>query len=316
MEYNILVTAIGSFSTAEVIKSLRNMGFNSVYGCDLYPKEWHYISDQFCDVVKSPRVSDESAYVKFIEDLITSKNINMIIPLTDIEVDFFNKNRHLFSNVSVTIGGEYFISIARDKAKLDVFLKENNFPQIPTFLYEELTDKNFPVIAKPKDGRSSEGIIVVPTRQELSSTTDFSNYIFQEYVIGDICTIDIVRNDSTNEITLIPRKELIRTKNGAGTTVELFYDQKLIELATHISANMKGHGAFNMEFIRTEKADFLIDVNPRFSAGIGFTSLMGYDIVKNTFNVFEGKPIEAVETYSNMIAQKNMVEVINKVISK
>lgn len=316
MEYNILVTAIGSFAAAEVIKSLRNTGIRNVYGCDLYPKEWHHISNQFTEVTQSPRVSDESKYFDFIKDIINSKEINLIIPLTDIEVDFFNKNRQFFSDISVTIGGDYFISIARDKEKLDLFLKENKFPHIPTFSFSTLTASNFPVIAKPKNGRSSEGIIIIPNPQELSSNTDFSNYIFQEYMMGEICTIDILRNDATDEIELIPRKELIRTKNGAGMTVELFYDEKLIELASNISSKIKAHGAYNMEFIRTEDVDYLIDVNPRFSAGIGFTSLMGYDIVKNTISVFEGKTIDKVHSYCNMIAQKSMVEVINTVLSK
>lgn len=313
MKYNILITAIGSFSAAEVINSLKkDSRIDAIFGCDIFPKEWHYISKDFNEVFQSPMVVDEMAYFEFIKKIIKEKKIEIIIPLTDIEIDFFNKYRDTFDEVLIVMGNKNFITLARDKEKLNIFLKENDFPFVPTFSYDEILTVDFPFIGKPKDGRSSEGVIIMESPSTLNKDQNYTNYIFQKFIQGDIWTIDVLRNNFSKEIRLISRKELIRTKNGAGVTVELFYDENLIRLATQISERMQSHGVYNMEFIRSDDKDYLIDVNPRFSAGIGFTRLIDYDIVRNTLNLFENKTLEGVESYYNLIAQKHYVEVINK----
>lgn len=314
MEYNVLVTAIGSFSATNVINSLNeDSRINKVYGCDIYPKEWHHISKECVEVFKAPFVTQEMLYLEFIKKTVFEYNIDIIIPLTDIEVDFFNIYREEFKDVLVTIGSTEFLNIARDKYQLNNVLINNNISTPKTYLIDQLTDNLFPLIGKPKNGRSSEGVLYLENFSDLLPNYDYQNYIFQEIIKGDIITIDMVRNDNDNSIAIIPRKELIRTKNGAGTTVELFYDKKLIQLANNISKLLKCSGAYNIEFIATSNDFYLIDVNPRFSAGIGFTHIMGYNIVSNMINYYTNTPIEEVERYKHMVVQKQMQEVINKI---
>ena len=77
---NILITAIGSFSVSTVIQSLKSDNrFNKIYGCDIYPKEWHYISKEFEDVFLAPYVSDENHYLDFIKNIISIYNIILSI---------------------------------------------------------------------------------------------------------------------------------------------------------------------------------------------------------------------------------------------
>lgn len=310
---NILVTAIGSFSVAEVIRSLKQCtGTDNIIGCDIYPEEWHYTSRYFDKFYRSPYVADHNAYLSFLLNLIEKENINVIIPSTDPEVDFFNKNRHQFNHVTVIIGPQKFVEIARDKQKMQNFLERNKFPYIKSYLPGELKQAPYPIIAKPLNGRSSEGIEYLPDFSHLKQGKDYSNYLFQDFINGEIWTIDILRNHNTNEMELISRKELLRTKNGAGMTVEISNDIPLIDQAKSICEKIDAHGAFNMEFIRTPENDFLMDINPRFSAGIGFTNKTGYDLVKNALFIFLDKPIEKVKSYKKMILQKQLVDVINK----
>lgn len=316
MSINILVTAIGSFSASTVVESLgKDSRINKIYGCDIYPKEWHYVSKEFDEVVLSPRVSDEKNYLTFMLNLIDIYNINVIMPLTDIEVDFFKKHRGHFSNIIITIGSDVFLEIARNKSLLSDFVLKKGYKSIPSYDINNLDGAEYPLIVKPIDGRSSENIMFLNSIKDLIKSKDYSNYIFQNYINGDICTVDIVRNSASSEIVIVPRKELIRTKNGAGITVELFYDKNLIKISKQIAEDIDAHGAFNMEFILSDHEYYLMDINPRFSAGIGFTHLMGYDIVKNAINVFLNNPLEIVNDYKNLIVQKHMIEVINKKLS-
>lgn len=315
MSMNVLVTAIGSFSASAVIGSLlKDERIDRVFGCDVFPKEWHYISNDFEEVFLAPYVSNEKMYHQFIKNLIVQHNIDLIIPLTDVEVDFFNKFRIDFDNVLVTIGNSEFISVARDKEKLTHFLKENRFNYPKSYSIENIEKANYPLIGKPKNGRSSEGVFILTSADDLSTNKDYSNYIFQEIIKGNVVTVDVLRNKETDDIRLIPRKELIRTKNGAGLTVELFFDENLNSLVQQICKTLNADGVFNMEFIQTEEEYYLIDINPRFSAGIGFTCLMGYDIVYNTLNLFLQQKLDLIEEYKNMIAQKHMVDVAIKIL--
>lgn len=314
MSNNILVTAIGSHSAKEVVNSLRNNGkdkLGKIYGCDIYPKEWHNITKEFADVFLAPQVYQEVEYKNFILNLIAEYEIRTIIPLTDIEVDFFNKNRDVFINTFVAISDKEFLKIARNKYLLNNFLIENNFSSIKTHTVLDITDASFPLIAKPKNGRSSVGIhIIEDYNHYISSTKDYQNYIFQEIINGFVCAVDVVK-DYHNNITVISRKELIRSSNGAGITVEMFFDPVLTQNTKNILTKLKFSGFANLEFIQASTGYYLIDINPRFSAGIAFNSIYGYDFVKNSLLAYKGEKIEPFTRRDKMIFQKVFKEKIN-----
>lgn len=315
MSKNILITAIGSFSVPTVINSLiKDKRFDKIYGCDIYPKDWHHISKKFDEVFLAPYVTEEEKYLQFIQNLVKEKQINIIIPSTDIEVDFFNKNRHLFDNVIITIGSSSFLEIARNKKIMSKFLNDNDLYVPKTYVYNELANALFPLIAKPQNGRSSEGVFLIDNIEELPFTKSFDNYIFQEFINGEIITVDMLNDGEKDIFIAVPRKELLRTSNGAGLTVEMFYDENLQLLAKLISNKIGATGAYNMEFILKDRNYYLIDINPRFSAGIGFTHKLNYNYVENTLNYYLGDIVNPEIIFKNMILQKEMHEVVNKII--
>ena len=62
-------------------------------------------------------------------------------------------------------------------------------------------------------------------------------------------------------------------------------------MISHLGKKLQILGAINAEFIFDGKQYYLMDVNPRFSAGIAFSRLAGYDIVKNHFLCFQNKTV-------------------------
>ena len=69
-------------------------------------------------------------------------------------------------------------------------------------------------------------------------------------------------------------------------------------------------GCINIEFIKFEGVYYLMDVNPRFSAGIAFSILAGYDVVKNHLNCFIGTEIQFFNDFDELIMTKNFNEII------
>ena len=173
---------------------------------------------------------------------------------------------------------------------------------------DDLSTLTYPCVAKPKGGRSSEGLCYLESANQLKDIKDISNYIFQEKISGSVCTVDFVRDATTGDNFCVPREELLRTKNGAGTTVKVFHDEKLEELVNYIGKKLNIQGVVNMEFINNEKGYYLIDINPRFSAGIAFSCKTGYDFINAHLDSFMGKTIPAPVSFSEKIEVKYFVE--------
>lgn len=311
---HILVTAIGSFSADCVISSLHNAG-HYVVGCDIYPSEWHAVSKDCDAVYRAPFATREEEYLGFLIDLSERHGIEYVFPLTDLEIDVLNRNRNLFVShgIILCMPSEATLAIARDKYQLyKTFEKDSRIPSIVTYLAgkDEIPENLLPAVAKPYNGRSSEGLQRITTLQELQEFAHRDGYILQEQKEGPVFTVDYVRCARTGHDFSIPREELLRTKNGAGTTVRIVNDNRLSEMVSHIGEVIGVNGCVNMEFIRSDGEYYLIDINPRFSAGVAFSQVAGYDMVLSHLNCHEGKDIEPPVSYKEQIVTKRYKEEI------
>lgn len=309
---NILITAIGSMSADCAIQKLKAQG-HYVVGCDIYPGEWHH-ETKLCDkFYQAPFATKENEYCNFLLDVCFKHNIDNIIPLTDLEIDVLNRNRKLFDAKKITLcmQNEDVLSIARDKFALSIFFKDDTkVPSIKTCMLKDMPDSmTFPCVAKPFNGRSSEGLFVNATREQLDAIENKEVYIVQEKKSGNVFTVDYCRSAEFKKDVAIPRQELLRTKNGAGTTIEITPDDSLIKLVSYIGNKLNINGCVNMEFIYSDGQYFLIDINPRFSAGVAFSVHCGYDMINNHLNCFCGKNISDSVKLEKKIIIKKFIEV-------
>jgi len=308
----ILITAIGSFSADCAISTLRSNGWH-VVGCDIYPKEWHYEASLCNQFYQAPYATDEDEYIGFLLNVIAKERITHLMPLTDLEIDVINRHRDAFKNVRLCIQSSEALSIARDKYALYERFTTNPTINAPS---TELATKfqyqfKLPAIAKPRDGRSSEGLRRINKSGDLEDILRNENYIIQEAITGNIFCVDVCR-DKYGNCVAVPREELIRTKNGAGMTVRINPIEYLLTSAYTIATVLDIVGCVNFEFIHSDDGKFyLIDINPRFSAGVAFSKLAGYDMVTNSLRAFNGDAIEKQPSICEQILQKRMVEVCN-----
>lgn len=299
---NVLLTAVGSMSALCAITKLRKAG-HRVIGCDIYPREWHYESS-LCDVFAQAPYANTKEYIPFLIGLAKKENVKYIFPLTDLEIDVINRQRELFEkeHLVVCISSPETLSIVRDKyALFKAFENDDKVLSIPTFTaQDDLERLTYPCVAKPRGGRSSEGLFYLQNKEALSNIEDKRNYMFQTKIEGNVCCVDFVRDCKTNSCFCVPREELLRTKNGAGTTVRVFNDKSLEELVKYIGDKLDIRGVVNMEFIKNTHGYYLIDINPRFSAGIAFSCNTGYDFINAHLACFSGSqiptPVEFVES--------------------
>lgn len=309
----VLLTAIGSMSAECVINKLHEQN-NFVVGCDIYPAEWHYES-KICDkFYRAPFATEVDKYINFLLTVCRDNKLQYLIPLTDLEIDIINANRKVLNDAGIVLcmQSEEVLAVARDKYKLySYFADDDVVSSIKTCLLSQLSgEMTFPCIAKPYNGRSSEGLLRNASREQVMAIEDKEKYIIQEQLSGDVFTVDYCRSEMSGKDAAVPRCELLRTKNGAGLTVKIVNDSHLLQLVSHIGAKLHINGCVNMEFIGHEGKYYLIDINPRYSAGVAFSVVSGYDMVSNHLRCFVGEDIEdAVPIQENVIIKK-FVEVV------
>lgn len=293
----VLITAIGSAAAGAAIDSLHAQGLR-VAGCDIYPQSWT-INAQLVDVFERvPTTEDAQAYIGALCAFIKRESISLVIPLTDLEVDVLCacKDELAALGAQVCTPEESVVRLCRDKLKMAEALNQAGICRtIPTLPAQAVNASaaSYPMMLKPVSGRSSRGQIVVHNDSELKSACGrCSGLIAQPYLPGPVWTVDVVRGQD-GQIAAIAREELLRTTNGLGITVQVHAGHPLCEIAKKIASFADILGAVNMEFICHQNEYWFLEVNPRFSGGVGFSKLAGYDVVKNQLRAHMGLLIEA-----------------------
>ncbi len=264
------------------------------YVCDIYRQDWHIqISEKNTKGFFQVPLATSGAYCDALLQICRKENISHIIPLTDVEIDAIDANRGLFDGITLCMPTHKVIETVRNKKKVfDKFRDDPHISVIPTCLWEDRALLHGDIIAKPVCGRSSENQYRLKDAEMLQRLTDdVSQYILQPFLQGDVFTVDIVR-DSYGNVEFTIRRELVRTKNGAGVVVEMVEHPVIASAVRYLSHTIDVVGCVNFEFLVSDNIAFLLDINPRFSAGVGFSELAGYDMVQNHVRCFEHEQIK------------------------
>lgn len=310
----ILVTSIGSISAPFVIATIREMGIE-VIGTDIHPRKWIAASSEVDFFYQIPRVSNATLYKRKILEICFKHEVGMIIPLTDVEVDYFSEQVEEFEKRKIVIGisKREVVRFVRNKMKVFEVFNDSKIKVIPTYTRQNYVRQCnfFPCVAKRVDGRSSEGMLVLDDIRSLGLIElNDRNYVLQPYIQGTIVTVDMLKDDS-GEKTYIARKELTRTVNGAGIAVEIINDKRLEKILEYFCETVDFQGCINIEFIKSGSTYYLMDINPRFSAGVAFSNYAGYNFVKNHILYFLGGNIETIKDVKfGMIITRKYIEVL------
>lgn len=317
-----LVTAIGSYAADIVIRNLKTLGFK-VIGTDIYAREWIADAYNVSEFYQVPKVADKDEFFKAIDFICNEENITHILPSTDIEVDFFNEYRNYFEekNITICISSKETLSICRNKKTQQEFIDQNvpSVTTIPTLKVEKdmVAPFDYPMVCKPYDGRSSQGLRYIYTEEDwkaVKTCAGSEKYIVQPVIKGRIVTVDVVRQKNGKVTIAIPRVELLRTLNGAGLSVKVYPDDTLASMCKDLADAFNIIGCVNFEFLRDEEEKYhYVECNPRFSGGVEFSCIAGYDCIGNHIRCFENKGIDAFAVNREMFIARKFEEYVTRV---
>ena len=316
MKKTALVTAIGSFSADITIKTLHALGF-TVIGCDIYPASWVADSANVDAFYQVPLVRDQKAYLDTLYTICREREVSYLLPSIDLEVDLLNEHREDLAALGVTLCLSSYDAIrcCRDKYLLFQAVKPQGAVRvIPTSFAKDVdpASLSYPVIVKPADGRSSEGCHVVEDAGGFAYFTGLMpgrKLLVQPKISGYVITVDVVCDGE--RVACVARRELLRTGNGAGTTVQIIDPAPFEAFCTKTALSLGIRGAVNFEFI--ENSDgyyYFLEINPRFAGGVKFSHIAGYPVVEEHMKCFMGQSIDPAPAFQSMIIARKYEEFI------
>ncbi len=299
-----------------MIQSLRRLPQTRVLGVSTLPREWSANSVLLDAFHRVPPARDVPAYIARILEVCHMEQVTHVLPLIDLEVDAFSPYRKLFNDRGITLcmAPAETVHVARDKWLVyDRFRDHPLVHPIPTWKMEdpEVDNLPFPLHAKPRDGRSSEGLARIMDGDDLAylrRKLRGRSYIVQPLLDGDVCVVDIVRQRASGQWAAMGRQELVRTSNGAGVTVLMLDEPALINAANQIALALNLDGCINIEFLVGGDWPLVMDINPRFSGGVEFTHRSGYDMVNNHLRCFTGDVLDPPVIPTPVIHARRYVE--------
>ncbi len=340
MKKTVIITAIGSFAAQNVIAACRAAGMR-VVGCDIYPAEWVVNSKDVDVFYKAPYATDRKNYRSFLKEICKKEEASVLMPLTDVEIDVIEQWRTELTEdfqelcAKVWISDTSAITLCRNKEKMEDFLRKRGLCRtIPGIRLSELekqweqgslpaafflsdkgkTEVCYPLVAKPLDGRSSQGLQILNSKEDLDfllhtcSEEQKQQYLVQPKINGFVITVDVVRNPDSGQVYCLPRRELLRTLNGAGTSVCVFRNELLEKQCRDIAEAAGICGCVNMEFIEADPAAgeyYFLECNPRFAGGVAFSAAAGYDMAKAHIRCFTGEALKEMSvTKEQYIARR------------
>ena len=293
MKLNIAVTSSGSAPAVAVIKALKKQDEIScrITAMDMDPlSSGNYLAD---DMTVIP-ASGASGFIDKVLAACRRRKIQCIIPIIDEELFVFAAAKARFNDAGIKaiVNDAEVIRLAKDKRLAYCFCAQNNilFPRVFSATdIARIKAADYPLIIKPNNGRGSLDTAVIKNKNELVFLKGHLNgRIIQKFIDGPEFTIDIVASPDGFILQAIPRRRL-SVKAGMsykGVTVK---SRRLIDYGKKIAALFKINGPANIQCIVNKDKIYLIEVNPKFAAGLPLTVAAGVNLplilIKSAFGL-------------------------------
>ena len=249
-----------------------------------------YVNKNFKKVI-FPEVSlSRKNYVKKVMTFCKKKKINLVLPLTDLDLYILAKYKNYFlkNKTTVVISNVNLIKTFHNKIAAHNFcLKKNiNSPKI----FNDIKFINFPVMQKKITGSGSQDLKFIKNKKFLLPLKD-KNFFFQKFIKGKEYNMDILNDLKGNYLHSTTKLKLLMR---AGETDKAQIVKKKIfnKLGKKLSNLIQHIGPIDVDFIMDKKKNiFFIDFNLRFGGGYPFTHEAGSNYLKAIIDNYMNKKI-------------------------
>jgi len=268
---NLLVSAISGNLGQSVCKTIRkHFADANITGVDsLNPLQGFGLCN---NIIKVPFAVDEN-YIESILQIVKQKEIDIIIPCNDFEVEILNANEYLNRRTLTTkfksnsnIFDKYLCF--KEFEKLQIGFCNSYLPSNYTLDFEN-------IILKPRRGSGSKGIVKNP-----SNILDFDDkYIIQDLKKGLELTIPFYVNLNHILLGFLPLIKFGTAPNNSYQTYTKLNEEIQTILLKIIEA-FEIKGPCNLQCIVNDDGIHPFEMNFRYSGSIDIQDQLGFDILR------------------------------------
>ncbi|WP_022683569.1 ATP-grasp domain-containing protein [Sphingobium bisphenolivorans] len=242
----------------------------TIFASDLTP-EWSPACVEADRAVGAPP-ADSAEFIPAMLDICEREHIGLIVPTIDTELVAYSEARDRFSALGchVAVSDGALVRMARDKLATARFLASAGLPSPRTFSVEEVLsgEADLPLLAKPRHGSSSRGIMMVHDREQLRTLEEREPYILQELLHGREFTVNVYF-DRDGQMHCAIAHERLRVRAGEVEKGVTLRDPALLDLAWQLGGALGGaSGALCFQArMDADGRPSIFEINARFGGG-------------------------------------------------
>lgn len=286
----VLVPGAAAPAGINTIKSLRMAGFGGkILATDSSSLCAGFFMADANEVI--PEAGDQSFVDRLIK-IVKMYQVEVLMPSSGFDIYPYSENRKQLAEIGAQaiVSDRDKLEICRDK--MLTFQTLGNRFVLPFTTIEPAKIDSFPVLAKPRFGKGSRGIVKIDDESDLKYIlSKRDDLVFQEYLPGTEYTVDVLSDLNGKPLMAVPRIRM-QTRAGISTKGRVLKDASLeidcMKIAEYIG--IRGPCCMQMK----ESGDGrlkLIEVNPRMGGGTIFTTLAGANFPALLLDMIDGKQI-------------------------
>lgn len=284
----VLVLGVGGNVSQGIIKALKNTDLDiELIGACISPES---IGLYMCDKAFIAPYADDEKFIDWLILLCNQESIDIVLTGVEENICAIQKqiNKFQTGTNAVFVASDYDkLMIGQDKFLTCEWLKENgcNYPKYCKMEDTDAVEKivkeaGFPLVAKPRMGKSSQGVFLLHSREELEQVKA-DNYVLEEcigteneeYTVGCYCD----KNGELIDIIIMHRK----LKDGSTAWAEVVEHSVIRKEAEKICKAFAPKGPLNIQLRMDDNGKpVCFELNVRFSGTTPMRSHFGYHDVE------------------------------------
>lgn len=311
----VLVTDADRGSALAIIRSLDRQGWRVIAGAsDALSPGFHSRHTQERILYPSP-LSDGNRFTDVVLDVVRTKDVDLIIPVTEEVILHFARERERFEKLcQIAMPDTSLLDLTRDKAKTIELARRLDVPVPRTFPVETEEEAvaraqmlRWPIVLKPTlsrrfDARTgkidklsvSYADDVETLRRQMRAYEGRSPVLLQEYYRGVGMGVELLAWDG-QPLAVFQHRRIceIPVQGGASALRQsVALDPQLYEYARRLTEAMEWTGLLMIEFKVGEQGPKLMEINGRVWGSLPLASASGMDFPARLADLYRRSPLE------------------------
>ncbi len=305
----ILLTTARWTSSRAILESLGKRG-HEIYLIDSNSLAAGFSSKYCTESFVSPNEENKTDYINFILDVLRKKNVDLFIPISDLDVEYFSEIREEVQKYTrMILASKDIITLARNKDQTYRFCLQHQFsiprtyfPQTMEEVSQLANQLSYPCLAKLAKAMGNEGNSYFQNKEWLLGF--YKHFVgnpiwpvIQEFVKGDVAGFSAVCNEG-EILSYFMMKIEYKHSTAAPAIAYSSTDPELLKVSKRLIKQLNWTGPINLDFIKEPVGEYkLMEINPRFGGSICLPYRFGIDLPYVLYSLAFGEPLPTFNTH-------------------